>query len=60
MTVTYARGYPQTIEIPGGGGQGTGAREILDLVHHPDWFERNGWQRHWRDWNPDDSDVHAS
>jgi len=32
MTVTPKRGYPITIEIPGGGGTGSGAREVLDIV----------------------------
>lgn len=32
MTVELKRGYPITIDIPGGGGPGSGAKEILDLV----------------------------
>jgi hypothetical protein len=32
MTVTPKRGYPITIERPGGGGTGSGAREVLDIV----------------------------
>lgn len=32
MTVELKRGYPITIDIPGGGGPGSGAKEVLDLV----------------------------
>ena len=32
MTVELKRGYPITIDIPGGGGPGSGAKEILDFV----------------------------
>lgn len=32
MTVELKRGYPITIDIPGGGGPGSGAKEVLDLL----------------------------
>lgn len=32
MTVERKRGRPVTLEIPGGGGEGSGAREILEIV----------------------------
>ena len=32
MIVHPKRGYPISIEIPGGGGSGSGAREVLDIV----------------------------
>jgi hypothetical protein len=32
MTVVLKRGYPVVIDIPGGGGPGTGARQILEIV----------------------------
>jgi hypothetical protein len=60
MEVTYKRGLgPQSIEIPGGGGAGSGAREILDLVYHPEWFDKAGDEA-WSDWDPDAADVEGS
>ncbi len=37
VTVWYARSpYPHSFEIPGGGGAGSGAREFLDVLKHPE------------------------
>jgi hypothetical protein len=46
MTVHYDRGYAESIQVPGGGADGTGARELLDLLEG--------------DQFPDDVDVHES
>ena len=55
MKVFYVRGYPDTIQIPGGGGVGTPARDVLDLVNHPEWFDdADGWD------GPVDNDVEGS
>lgn len=32
LTVQLKRGYPVSVEIPGGGGPGSGAKEVLDLI----------------------------
>ena len=55
MTVTYRRAFkPQTIEVPGGGGPGSGAAEVMDLVFHPEHFDVG---REWNGWDPDAADV---
>jgi hypothetical protein len=57
MTVEYLRGYPQTIEVPGG----SGAQEIMKMLAHPDSVgiadldEWGGWIGDDRDFDVEES-----
>lgn len=42
--------YDQVILIPGGGGPGTGAREVLDLFNHPESSGVPAGDPRWRGW----------
>jgi hypothetical protein len=48
MIVTPKRGYAISIEIPGGGAVGTGARDVLDLLTDP--RTAGADMRYWNSW----------
>ena len=48
MIVTPKTGYPISIEIPGGGAVGTGARDVLDLLTDPK--SSGADMRFWKGW----------
>ena len=63
VRVWYKRSpYAHEFEIPGGGGAGTGAREFLDVLKHPELTNMTSRQRReWASIDPEeDVDVEGS
>ena len=56
MIVTPKNGYPISIEIPGGGAVGSGARDVLDLLTDPK--SSGADMRFWKSWSEGNGVLH--